>query len=81
MRSTGVPLSVLNRALELFGCDPEPDTQRAWIALRSAEGRKDVYGQLTPFAQALAEYISLSGPWNEDTGEYAGQGGHQIDET
>ena len=72
---TGIPLSVLNRALDLYTVDREKTESEAWNALLSAEGRKDTIGLFSPLAQAVAEYMSLSGPWNEDDGEYAGEGG------
>ena len=53
----------------------EKTESEAWNALLSAEGRKDTIGLFSPLAQAVAEYMSLSGPWNEDDGEYAGEGG------
>ena len=72
---TAIPLSVLNRALDLYTVDREKTESAAWYALLSAEGRKDTIGLFSPLAQAVAEYMSLSGPWNEDDGEYAGEGG------
>ena len=72
---TGIPLSVLNRALDLYTVDREKTESAAWNALVTAQCQKDVTGPFTPFAQAVAEYMSLSGPWNEDDGEYAGEGG------
>ena len=74
-----IPLSVLNRALDLYGEPRERTATHAWDALNSAEGRKDVAGPYTPLAQAIADYMSLAGPWAEDGGEYAGQSGYQVE--
>jgi hypothetical protein len=74
----GIPLSVLNRALDLFGQPAEKTHAHAFEALNSAQGRIDVDGPYTPLAQAVAEYMSLSGPWSEDGGEHAGQSGYAI---
>jgi hypothetical protein len=77
-----VPLSVLNRALDLFSVEREKTTRDAWDALQSAESRKDVtpdFPGISPLAQAVAEYMSLSGPWNEEDGEYAGENGYTVD--
>ena len=77
---TAVPLSVLNRALEIFGQVHEATAAHAWAALRSADGRISVDGPYTPLAQAVAEYMSLSGPWAEDGGEHAGESGYAVEE-
>ena len=74
-----VPLSVYNRALELYNESPEATAADASKALSSTQSRKSVepdFQGVTPFAQAIAEYLSLSGPWNEETGEHAGEGGY-----
>ncbi len=79
---TAIPLSVLNRALDLYNVDREKTATHAWNALGSADGRIDVTPDLpgiSPLAQAVAEYMSLSGPWNEEDGEYAGENGYQVD--
>jgi hypothetical protein len=73
---SGMPLSVLNRALDLFGQPAEKTHAHAFSALNSAQGRISVDGPYTPLAQAIAEYMSLTGPWAEDGGEYAGQSGY-----
>ena len=74
----GFPLSVLNRALEIYGVEEEDTLLAARTALLSAEGRKDVTGPYSPLAQAVAEYMSLTGPWGEDTGERLGESGYQL---
>jgi hypothetical protein len=71
-------LSILNRALDLFGEPREETAEAAVSALGSAVNRKDVTGPFTPLAQAVAEYMSLSGPWSADGGEYAGQAGYSL---
>lgn len=78
MTLTNIPLSILNRALDLYNEPRESSSTEAWTALKSAEGRIHCRGPLSPFAQALAEYISLSGPWSEDGGEYEGENGYRI---
>ncbi len=78
---TAIPLSVLNRALDLYGESRETTPTNARAALISAESRIDVHADfpgITPLAQAVAEYMSLSGPWHEETGEYAGENGYAI---
>ena len=76
---TAIPLSVLNRALDLYHVEREPTATRAWDALESAGGRKDAAGPYTPLAQAIAEYMSLCGPWSEDDGEHAGESGYLVE--
>ena len=76
---TAIPLSVLNRALDLYSVDREKTASRAWDALISAESRKDAPGPLSPLAQAVAEYMSVTGPWSEEDGEYAGESGYQVE--
>ena len=78
-------LTIYHRALELYGEPREGALTAAREALLSAEGRLDYAGSackgdlwLGALAQAIAEYMSLSGPWHEETGEYAGIGGYTI---
>ncbi len=75
---TAVPLSVLNRALDLFDQRSEKTTRTAWIALQTAERRISTEGPYSPFAQAIAEYISLTGPWSKD-GEHADESGFALE--
>jgi hypothetical protein len=56
-----IPLSVYNRALEIYGQPPETEKRHAITALLSAEGRIDItpdYPGITAFAQAVAEHMS-----------------------
>ncbi len=58
---SNIPISVYNRALELYGEEPEDTIERARHCLLSAEGRKDITPELlgiTAFAQAVAEHMS-----------------------
>jgi len=58
---SNIPLAVYNRALELYGEDPEDTVECAQRRLLSAEGRKDITEQfsgITAFAQAVAEHMS-----------------------
>lgn len=76
-----LPLSVFNRALELYGADRELTIPSAMDALMEAYNTKDVrpdFPGISPLAQSVAEYMSLSGPWAENDGEYAGEGGYQF---
>lgn len=73
-----VPLNVYNRALELFGEAAEKTVPDARRALFSAESRLTATGPLTPFAYALGEYLSLAGPWSEESGEHAGESGYCL---
>ena len=78
---SNIPLSVLNRALDLYNVPRETTLDMANSALVSAEGRKDIapdFPGISPLAQAVAEYMSGSGPWSEDGGEYEGQNGYRI---
>lgn len=72
LRIAEIPLSVYNRALELYGRERERTLIVAKSALRSARrgiAIESQYPGITPFAQAIAEYLSSSGPWAEG-GEY-----------
>ena len=89
---SNIPLSVYNRALELFGEPPEATIEAARDALNSAEGRMggSNFFESTRFfdrtfslhfARAVAECMSASGPWEEGSdslpvGEHAGEGGY-----
>lgn len=58
---TNIPLSVYNRALELYGEPPEADTATASAALLSAEGRKDYVPEwpgIGALGQAIAEHMA-----------------------
>jgi hypothetical protein len=77
LKISEIPLSVLNRALELLHQDQNDTPARALDALLSAESRIDRSGQYTAFAQALAEYISMRGPW-ADGEEYEGECGYEM---
>jgi len=57
MRITGIPLEVINRALELYGLDAERNLIAAQNALGSAEGRLDFSGEFTPLVRAIAEHL------------------------
>jgi hypothetical protein len=57
MHITGIPLEVINRALELFGLEAESNLPVALNALLSAEARIDVTSQYTPLVQAIAEHL------------------------
>ncbi len=61
MKLSHIPLSVWNRALDLYNEPPETTVEIAMVRLHSAEGRKDItpdFPGITPFAQAVAEHIS-----------------------
>lgn len=76
-----IPLSVLNRALDLSAEPRELSVGEALDALLNAGAQKDVvpdHAGIVPLAQAVAEYMSLAGPWAEDSGEYAGENGYAI---
>ena len=71
-----MPLSVFNRALELYGEEPETSLPAAMSALQSAESRKDLMAEwpgITAIGQAMAEYMSGAGPWWHE-----GECGYQI---
>lgn len=78
-----IPLSVLNRALELCDYPPSLTRNHAFEALCDAlshwgesAGASDPY---TPFAQAVAEYLSQSGPW-APTGPHASEFHFEIED-
>jgi len=74
-----VPISIINRALDLYNCPRETRLLSAWNALYKADVSKDAPdGPYTPFAQAVAEYLSEVGPWGEG-GKYYGENGYKID--
>ena len=57
IRISGIPLEVINRALELYGLDAEPNLIAAQNALGSAERRLDFSGEFTPLVRAIAEHL------------------------
>jgi hypothetical protein len=74
-------LTIINRALDLFNETREADLAAADAALRSAQARKEITPDIvgiTPLAQSIAEFMSLSGPWSEDDGEFAGIAGYAV---
>lgn len=76
-----IPIEVYWRALDLFGEEREDTIGACADALHSAEGRKDHRSDIpgiTPFAQAIAEYMSVSGPFDEESGEFAGVNGYSL---
>ena len=79
MTISAIPLSVLNEALRWYGEPPCMTPAAAMTAIAFAESRVDLAerppGDLSPLAFALAQYMSLAGPWAEDGGEHAGESG------
>lgn len=78
---TSIPLAVYWRALDLYGQPRGATTDACRAALASAESRIDVepdFPGITPLAQAVAEYMSLAGPFAEDGGEFSGAGGFEV---
>lgn len=67
-----VPLSVLNRALELQGHEPAPTRGLAFNVLRQLPQAPLAGTPYTAFGQAVAEYLSQAGPW-APTGPHAGK--------
>jgi len=81
MQLINVPLEIFNRALDLYGVERETTIDNAHAVLMSAQSRldpKDGLPGIAPFAQAVAEYMSLCGPFREDGGEFAGINGYLI---
>ncbi len=89
MRLSNVPDEVYLVALDLMGQPRPVDPRDACRAHDSAASRVDYepilasQGEgplipLTAFAAALAMYLSLSGPFDEEHGEFAGLGGCEI---
>lgn len=69
---SNIPLSVYNRALELYGQPPEADVVAASIALVSAENRIDYvpdHPGMSALAQAVAEHISSGDGYKVTVGE------------
>lgn len=78
---TNVPIEIYWRALDLFGEARRETVEACRNALMSAESRKSIttdFDGIRPFAQAVAEYLSLSGPFNEEDGEFAGTNGYTL---
>jgi hypothetical protein len=77
MEISHIPLSVLNRALDLYGQPTEETAPAAHAAIESAGARISVEGPMSPLGQAIAEYMSAAGPWGEG-GEHEDESGYQI---
>jgi len=84
MKINNIPAEIYLVALDLMGQDRPADPAEAAAVLRSAEGRCDYHQPriggtpLTAFGAALAMYVSLSGPFAEDGGEFAGINGYSV---
>jgi hypothetical protein len=81
LKLTNVPIEIYWRALDLYGVPRETTVAACVEALRSAEATLEVKPELpgiAPFAQAIAEYMSLSGPFAEEGGEFAGVNGYET---
>ncbi|MDA8232757.1 MAG: hypothetical protein M0006_15610 [Magnetospirillum sp.] len=89
LKMTNIPDAVFLVALDHMGQERPDNPADARDVLLSAEGRCDydppvvkqgptVHGTLTAFGLALAQYVSLSGPFNEDDGEFAGINGYEV---
>lgn len=82
-----IPIQVYWRALDLFNQDRPSTILECRAALDSAQSRISVatdFEGITPFAQAVAEYLSLSGPFfegtgDDDAGEFAGISGYLVE--
>lgn len=83
MSISNLPLTVINEALRWYGEPPATERRAGFEALTSAESRMDLRdrppGGLSPLSFALAQYLNLSGPWDEETGEHAGESGCKFD--
>jgi hypothetical protein len=58
---TNIPLSIFDRALELYGQPEEATHANAQAALQSAQGRKDFtpeFPGIDAFSQAVAEHMA-----------------------
>jgi hypothetical protein len=76
-----IPIQIYWRALDLFGQERHDTTEACKEALNSAVARISVtpdFAGISPFAQAVAEYLSLSGAFAEDGGEFAGVNGYVL---
>lgn len=86
---TGIPAAVYLAALDHMGADRPADPADARAAYESAASRLDyqsiearqdgrAQGHISAFGLALAQYVSLSGPFCEDGGEFAGINGYVV---
>lgn len=86
---TAIPAPVYLVALDLMGVDRPSVPTDAAAAYDSAAARVDhqpiearqngrSLGALSAFGLALAQYVSLSGPFAEDGGEFAGISGYEV---
>lgn len=86
---TNLPPEVYLVALDLMGQDRPADPADARDALLSAENRCDyepvhvtqgqsLHNTVSAFGAAVALYLSLSGPFDEGDGEFAGLGGYIL---
>lgn len=76
MKLTDIPLSVYNRAFDIYGTSRQETVATARTEMSAVRKRigvsvmTSVNTSLTPLAAALAEYICRTGPWADD-GEFA----------
>lgn len=88
-KMNNIPDEVYLVALDHMGVARPANPRDAARALGSAEARVDHdvitaqqaghdLGPISAFGLAMAQYLSLSGPFNEADGEFAGQGGVEI---
>ena len=88
MNISNIPAEVYLVALDLMGQDRPANPADAKEVLASAESRVDYSAisidsgarksPINAFSAALAMYMSLSGPFAEDDGEFAGMGGFTV---
>lgn len=84
-----IPAEIYLVALDHMGVERPADPADARAAYDSAAARVDHeaitarqmgrdLGRLTAFGLALAQYVSLSGPFSEEDGEFAGLSGYEA---
>lgn len=84
---TNIPAEVYLVALDHMGVERPTDPAAARETLLSAESQCDyalpvvkqgsaVHGPISAFGLALAQYVSLSGPFAEEDGEFSGINGY-----
>jgi hypothetical protein len=89
MTIANIPAEVYLIALDHMGVDRPAETTAACAAYDSATSRVDYatitarqqgreISPITAFGLALAQYVSLSGPFAEDGGEFSGINGFET---
>lgn len=89
MTITNIPAEVYLAALDHMGVERPDDPADARAAYDSAKSRVDYapiiasqqgreISPICPLGLAIAQYLNLSGPFDEENGEFSGMSGYQT---